>query len=92
MLHLRYPRYAAGNAFLFLIVQFFFIEIGSNRKKLLCEIKMFLGKGLLKVCKFTGEYACRSMVSIKLPCNLIKTTLRHGCPPINLQHILRALF
>ena len=29
--------------------------------------EVFLGKGILKICsKFTGEHACRSVISIKL--------------------------
>ena len=33
--------------------------------------KMFLGKGVLKICsKFTEEYPCRSLISIKLQSNL----------------------
>ena len=34
---------------------------------------MFLGKGVLKICsKFTGEHPYRSVISIKLPCNVFK--------------------
>ena len=41
---------------------------------------MFLGKGVLEICsKFTGEYPCQSVISIKLLRNFIKITLRHGC-------------
>ena len=51
---------------------------------------MFLRKGVLKICsKFTGEHPCRSVISIKLPCNFIKIALRHGCSPLNLLHIFR---
>ena len=39
--------------------------------------------------KFTGEHPCRSVISIKLLCNFIEITLRHGCSPVNLQHIFR---
>ena len=53
----------------------------------------FLGKGVLKICsKFTGENPCRSVVSIKLLCNFIKITLRHGCSPVNLLLIFRTTF
>ena len=49
-----------------------------------------LGKGILKICsKFTGEHPCRSVISIKLLCNFIEITLRHGCFPDNLLHIFR---
>ena len=54
---------------------------------------MFLEKAVLKVCsKFTGEHPCRSVISIKLQSNFIETTLRHGCSPVNLLHILRRPF
>ena len=44
---------------------------------------MFLGNGVQEICsKFTGEYPCRNAISIKLFCNLIKITLRHGCSPV----------
>ena len=49
--------------------------------------EVFLVKGLLKICsKFTGEHPCWSAISIKLQSN------RHGCSPVNLQHILRTPF
>ena len=42
--------------------------------------EVFLRKGVLKICsKFTGEH-------------LIEITLRHGCSPVNLQHIFRIPF
>ena len=54
---------------------------------------MFLAKGVLKICsKFTGEHPCRSVISIKLLCNFTEVTLRHGCSPVNLLHILRTPF
>ena len=50
-------------------------------------------KDVLKLCsKFTGEYPCRSKVSIKLHCNFIEITLRHRCSPVNLLHIFRVSF
>ena len=55
--------------------------------------EVFLRKGVLKICiKFTGEYPCRSLISIKLLCNFIETTLRCGCSPVNLLHIFRIAF
>ena len=55
--------------------------------------EVFLGKGVLKICsKFTGEHPCRSAISIKLLCNFIEITFRHGCSPVNLQHIFRTPF
>ena len=35
---------------------------------------------------------CRSVISIKLLCNFIEITFRHGCFPINLLHIFRTSF
>ena len=55
--------------------------------------EVLLGKGVLKICsKFTGEHPCRSAISIKLLCNFIEITLRHGRSPVNLLHIFRTLF
>ena len=39
-----------------------------------------------------GKHPYRSVTSIKLLCNFIKITLRHGCSPLNLLHILRTQF
>ena len=50
---------------------------------------VFLRKGILKICsKFTVEYHCQSVISIKSLCNFIKIELRHGCSPVNLLHVL----
>ena len=50
--------------------------------------EVFLVKGVLKICsKFTGEHACRSVISIKLFCYFIEVTLRHGCFLVNLLYI-----
>ena len=55
--------------------------------------EVFLVKGVLKICsKFTGEHPCWSLISIKLLCNFIEITLRHGCSPINLLPIFRTPF
>ena len=55
--------------------------------------EVFLVKSVLKICgKFTGEHQCRSLISIKLLCNFIEITLRHGCSPVNLPHIFRTPF
>ena len=40
----------------------------------------------------TGELPCRSAISIKLLCNFIEITLRHGCSTVNLLHIFRTHF
>ena len=49
---------------------------------------MLLGKFI----KFAGEDLCRSVILIKLLCNFIEITLRHGCSPVNLEYIFRTLF
>ena len=49
--------------------------------------------GVLKICsKFTGEHACRSVISIKPLCNFIEIALLHSCSPVNLTHIFRTVF
>ena len=54
---------------------------------------MFLGKGVLKISsKFTEKHPCWSAISIKLLCDFIKVTLRHGYSPVNLLHIFRTVF
>ena len=54
---------------------------------------VFLGKGVLRICsKFTGEYPCRSAISIKPLSNFIEITLLHGCSPVNVLHIVEHLF
>ena len=42
--------------------------------------------------KFTGEYPCRSVVSIKSLCNFFQISLRYECSPVNLVHISRTNF
>ena len=50
--------------------------------------EVFLRKAFLKICsEFTRELPCQSVQS-----KFIKITLRHGCSPVNLMHIFRALF
>ena len=47
----------------------------------------------MKICsKFIGGHPCQSAISIKLPCNVIEITFRHGCYPVNLMHILRTTY
>ena len=54
---------------------------------------VFLEKGVLKICsKFTGEHPCQRVISIKLLCNFVEITLRHGFSPVYLLHIFRAHF
>ena len=55
--------------------------------------EVLFAKVILKICsKFTGEHPCRSVISIKLLCNFIEITLRHGCSPVNLLHTFRTHF
>ena len=49
--------------------------------------EVYLEKGILKICcKFTGEYPCRSVISIS---NFIEIALRRWCSAVNLLHIFR---
>ena len=55
--------------------------------------EVFLRKGVLEICsKFTGEHPCRGGISITLNGNFIEITLRHGCSPVNLQHLFKKPF
>ena len=55
--------------------------------------EVFLGKGVMKICdRFTGEYPCRSVISITLQSNTIEIALQHGCSALNLLHIFRTPF
>ena len=55
--------------------------------------EVFLRNGFLKICsKFTGQHPCRSVISLKLFCNVIETALRDGCSSVNLLHIFRTPF
>ena len=53
---------------------------------------VFLEKGVLKTCSKFTEHPCRSAISIKLLCNFIEITLRHGCSLVNLLHVFRTPF
>ena len=68
-------------------------NLDKERKHGSSRPEVFLRKGVLKICsKFTGEHPCRSVISIKLLCNFIEITLRHGLSPVNLMHIFRPPF
>ena len=55
--------------------------------------EVFLEKDFLKIwSKFTRKHTWRSMISIKLLCNFIEITLRHGCSPVDLMHIFKTFF
>ena len=50
-------------------------------------------RGVLKICsKFTGEHPCRNVIAIKMQRSFIEITLRNGCSPVNLLHIIKTLF
>ena len=40
----------------------------------------------------SSRHPCSRVISIKLQSNFIEITLRHGCSPVNLLHIIRILF
>ena len=42
-------------------------------------------------CDF-NKVVTQSVISMKLQSNFIEITLRHGCSPVNLQHIFRTPF
>ena len=55
--------------------------------------EVFLRKGVLKIySKFTGEHPYRSVISIKLLCNVFEITLLYGRAPVNLLNIFRKPF
>ena len=57
------------------------------------RLEVFLVKGVLNIrSKFTGEHPCRIVISIKLLCNFVEITHRHGCSPVNLLHIFSTSF
>ena len=52
--------------------------------------EIFLRKCVLKMrSKSTGEHPCRSVVSIKLLCNIIEITFQHGCSTVKLLQIFK---
>ena len=54
--------------------------------------KVFLEKGLLKICsQFAGEHPRRSVISIKLLCSFIEIVLWWRCSPTNLWILSRTL-
>ena len=56
-------------------------------------LEVFVGKDNLKICsKFTGEHPCRSLISIKLLCNVIEVTPLRGSSSLNLLYIFRTPF
>ena len=64
-----------------------FYNIRSSRSE------VFLEKDVLEICsKFTGEHPCSPMRPPRRTPNFIKMTLRHGCSPVNLLHILGTSF
>ena len=66
--------------------------VSSNRSRS-SHPEVFQGKDVLKICsKFTSEHPCHSAISIKLLCNFMEITFRHGCSPANLLHAFRTPF
>ena len=58
-----------------------------------CNPVVFCKTKVLKICsKFTGEHPCRNVILIKLLCNIIEITLRHGFSPVNLLRNFRTPF
>ena len=53
---------------------------------------VFLVKGVLKICIFTGEHLCRSAISIKLKFQLYWNHTSAWCSPEKLLHIFRKPF
>ena len=54
---------------------------------------MFCEKSVLITCsKYTGEYPCRSVISIKFLCSFIENTFCHGYSRVNWLHIFRTRF
>ena len=55
--------------------------------------EVFCKKDVVKICsKFKGEHPYQNAISIKLQSNFIEITIRHGCSPVNLPHLLRTPF
>ena len=55
--------------------------------------KVFLGKGVLKICsRLTGEHLCQSVIPITIFCNFIEIKLRHGFSPESSLHTFRTPF
>ena len=72
---------------------FWFSFSGEGQKQPSIGVPIKICSKFLKICsKFTGEYLCRSVTSIKLLSNFIEITLRHGCSHVNMQHIFRTPF
>ena len=64
-----------------------FVRNGNIQKQ---PSKGVLRKRCFQKCsKFTGEHPGQSMILIKLQSSFIGVTLRHGCFPVNVQHIFR---
>ena len=89
--------YEANSVFSFFVnpglsscLQFIKILLQRSRSS---QPGVLVEKGVRKICsKFTIEHPCRSEILIKLLCNFIEITLRHGCSSVNLRHIFRTPF
>ena len=78
-----------------MFVFFLHYLLGPHRWKTLSCLQMQPFRGVpRKTClktssKFTAEYPCRSLISIKLRWNFIEIALRNECSPVNLLHVFR---
>ena len=92
--------YWHGNWFLFIFASHVLQAYKLSSKETTLSTKMqkqpprgVPRKSVLKICsKFVREHPYRGVISIKLFCNFIEITLRHGCSPVNLLHICRTSF
>ena len=82
------PTYVQNLSFLLILSECFYSSTYVQKRP-----STFLWKGVLKISgKYTTEHSCRSLISINLQSNFIETTFRHGCSPVNLQHIFSSHF
>ena len=92
--------YWHGNWFLFIFASHVLQAYKLSSKETTLSTKMqkqpprgVPRKSVLKICsKFVREHPYRGVISIKLFCNFIEITLRHGCSPVNLLHNFRTAF
>ena len=76
---------------LIILPRFYELVIPSSVLDILPDLaQKICRKYVLKICsKFTKQHPCRSAISIKLICNFIEITLRHGCCRADLPYIFR---
>ena len=70
--------------------------VAVSRENRLISPKLYShaeAKGICKIySKLTREHPSLTVISIKLLCNFIEITLRHGYSPVTLQYIFRTSF